>query len=83
MVSRKSIYDDRMMDKRKVQRPKNQDPRYDDIRGGTIYTGQLCKMWIEASVVCTKSGKVEQTISRQEPETSAKTPGPWTDVIQG
>ena len=62
---------------------KKQDPGYDDIRGGPIKRHQDLTFRLEPSVICTKSNKMEQIISRQEPETSAATPGPWTDVSQG
>ena len=52
---------------------KNQDPGYDDIRGGPIKTKrhQDLTFRLEPSVICTKSNKIEQTISRQEPAVSA------------
>ena len=64
---------------------KNQDPGYDDIRGGPIKTKRYQDLFarLEPSVICTESSKIEQTISRQEPEISAEAPGPWTDVSQG
>ena len=58
---------------------KNQDPGYDDIRGGTTkqikesksHVSYCAKDGLEPSAICTKSSKIEQTISRQEPAVSA------------